>query len=206
MKPTACWIWAFCPISAILPSPARRQTLFFSATIPPVVELSRLHNPATMRWSAARHQPSSPCGISFHSASAGLRMHLLERATSGRARLHPDEASSQPPRRAPRATWAQYGADSRESIPDAANRGIGGIQNRTLPRARRNRHRRTRHRRDGPGPRRELRRAGGAGRLHPSGRSTGRAGRPGQRSRWRRRRRKAVFETSSARSTGGCPA
>ena len=58
-------------------------------------------------------------------------------------------------------------AHSRQPVAGAAHRGAGRLQGRQVPRARRDRHRRARHRRRGAGPRRQLRRAGGAGGLHP---------------------------------------
>ena len=64
-------------------------------------------------------------------------------------------------------------AHPRQPVAGAAHRGAGRLQERQVPGARRDRHRGARHRRHGARPRRQLRRAAGARRLHPPRRPHG---------------------------------
>ena len=160
--------------------PAKRQTLFFSATMPaPIVTLSAemLHNAVTI---AIERKSAPAVGITqaVYPVSQELKSALLlaaarARRHEGSAGVHAHEAPREPARRVPDPGRHQRRPHSRQPVAGAADRRAGRVQERPHAGARGHRHRRARHRRRGAGPRRELRRADGARRLHPPRRPHG---------------------------------
>ena len=195
--------------------PAKRQTLFFSATMPaPIVELTRemLHNPATINLerkaapAVGITQAVYPVPQELKSIAAAHAARA--RRSCGGARLHAHEASRQSrcgsfsTKRGINAARI-HGNRSQAQRTDA----LAGFKSGELPRARRHRHRRARHRRRSARPRRQLRRAGAAGGLHPSRRPHGARRDDGRGVHVRvARRRRTICGRSSARSARRCRA
>ena len=194
--------------------PSRRQTLFFSATMPaPIAALARemLRDPVSI---ATQRQSAPAAGITQavypvpQELKSSLIVHLLQQQDDDPgADLHADQASRQPSGRCAGAGRHPLRAHPRQPIAVAAHRRAGRLQERDVSGARRHRHRRARHRRRSARPRRELRRAAGAGRLHPP-RRPHRPRRSDRRGVHVRRpgRGRQTFATSSGRSAGGCRA
>ena len=104
--------------------------------------------------------------------AAGAQVGAVPGAASagrheGGAGLHPHQAPHRPAPEIPGAERHRGRADPREPVAGAAHPGAGRVQERPAPRAGGDRHRRARDRYRGAGPRGELRRAEGAGGLHP---------------------------------------
>ena len=161
--------------------PAKRQTLFFSATMPPpIVTLSAemLHNPVTIAierqvGAGRRHHAGGLSGVAgaevgAAGGAAAARRHAAKRWSS-RARSTARTGS--------RSIWSAQGinAERIHGNRSQAQRtaALAGFKSGTHPRARRDRHRGARHRRRGARARRELRRADGARGLHPPRRPHG---------------------------------
>ena len=163
--------------------PPRRQTLFFSATMPPPIQqLTRemLKNPFTVNLER-KAAPAVGITQAVYPVSAEPEGAAPGRAPEAgrhqeRPRVHPHEAPGQPPGRGSGEEGRFLRAHPRQPHPGAADAGPGRLQERQVPRARRHRHRRARHRRRGAVARRQLRRAQRPRRLHPPGR----AHRPGR--------------------------
>ena len=167
--------------------PARRQTLFFSATMPaPIVTLTRemLRNPATINL---ERQAAPAVGITQavypvpQELKSALLVALLKRGEMQEALVF-TRTKHRANRLAelPGPAWHQGGADPRQPLAAAAHRGARRLQEREVPGAGGHRYRRPRHRCRGARPRGELRRAAGARRLHPPG-GPDRAGRSDRR-------------------------
>ena len=134
--------------------PSRRQTLFFSATMPPpIAELSRemLHDPVTInlerRSAPATGITQAVYPVSQHLKAALLLALLRSGRSPRRARVHADQASRRSPGKASQPGAASCGADPRQPVAGAADPGPRRVQERQVPRARRDRHRGARHRR-----------------------------------------------------------
>ena len=134
--------------------PSRRQTLFFSATMPgPIAALAgeMLRNPVSI----ATQRQSAPA-IGHHagrlSGRAGAQV-LAARAPAERqdddpgAGVHANQASRQPPCRCAGAGRHQVRAHPRQPVAGAAHRCARRLQERHLSGPRRDRYRRARHRR-----------------------------------------------------------
>ena len=160
--------------------PVKRQTLFFSATMPPpiaqltremlknpfTVNLERKATPAVGITQAVYPVPAEPEGAAAARAPEARRHQE-------RAGLHADQAPRQPPRRDAPEEGRALRADPRQPHPGAAHAGAGGVQGGTSPRPRGDRHRGPRHRRRGPLARHQLRRAERPRGLHPPRRPDG---------------------------------
>ena len=159
-RPTACSTWASSTTcGASSPTlPAKRQTLLFSATMPPRHRRALADASCTIR-SRVAVAPRPPPPIEIDGAARVLRRkrgdkralleHLLRgRAIEPRAGLHAHQARRQPRRRA-----AREGAASAPRPSTATSRRARASARSThfkrgaTPRARRDRHRRARHRR-----------------------------------------------------------
>jgi hypothetical protein len=186
--------------------PAKRQTMFFSATMPPpIADLSRemLRNPASI--DVAR--PSTPAtGITqaAYPVSQALKAALLVRMLRD-GDIRDALVFTRTKHRANRLANHLAGENLSverihgKPIAGAADRGAGGIQKREVSRPGRHRHRGARHRRQPTRTRRELRRPwlarrlraprrpDGAGRGDRHGLHAGVAGRGRQLSRHRAR-------------------
>ena len=134
--------------------PTRRQTLFFSATMPPpIAELSRemLHKPATINLER-RSVPAVGHHAGGVSGAAAAEGGAAARAAASAARCATRWCSrgrSIAPigwRGISRST-GEGAAHSRQSIAGAAHRGARRVQERPVPGAGGDRHRRARHRR-----------------------------------------------------------
>ena len=161
--------------------PARRQTLFFSATMPapirdadardapepgrdqPRARRPRRRSASPRRCTRWRRSSSRRCSSRCSSAARSKEALVFTR-TKHRANRLAD---------VPGQARDQGGADSRQPVAGAADRGAGRVQERQVPGAGGDRHRRARHRRRGAGPRGQLRRARGARGLHPPRRPHG---------------------------------
>ena len=134
--------------------PAKRQTLFFSATMPPQIAAltgEMLRNPATIQRErqaapAVGHHAGGLSGVAGAQAGAARGAAAARRREAG-ARVHAHEAPRQPARRAPRAGRRPRRAHSRQPLAGAAHGGARRLQARHVSRARRDRHRGARHRR-----------------------------------------------------------
>ena len=127
------------------------------------------------------------------------------RGDAGRAGLHPHQAPGRPAAEASGEERGQRRADSRQPLAAAADRSAGRVQEREVPGPRGDGHRRPGDRHRGAGPRRELRRAEGAGGLHPPGRADRPRGGRGRRVHVRGARGGAGSSGgSSGRLAGGC--
>ena len=186
--------------------PTRRQTLFFSATMPAPIARSRremLKNPVPINL---QRQAAPAVGITQavypvpQELKAPLFVELLERGILKEALVF-TRTKHRANRLADYLVQAsrQRGAHPRQPLAGAADRGARRVQERQVPRARRHRHRRARHRRRGARPRRQLRRARRCRRTTSTASAApARAERPATRSRSWRRRRKATCARSSA--------
>ena len=176
-KPIACSTWASCPTSAASCGTSRRSGRRCSS--------ARRCRRRSARWRRDAEEPGarSTCSGRRRRRSASrrrcipvsqeLKAALLRRAAAARhpaARRSSSRARSTAPTGWP-STWCRHrrqrGADPRQPLAGAAHRGARRVQERQVSRARRDRHRGARHRRRGAQPRRQLRRARGAGGLHP---------------------------------------
>ena len=150
--------------------PKRRQTLFFSATMPgPIADLSRemLHEPIRIN---IERQSMPATGITqavprAAAAESAAALRHASRRRARRARVHQDEAPCGSPRAVPRGAACVGAADPREPVAGAAHRGAGGLQVRPLQGPGRHGYRRTRDRRDGARARHQLRCARGSPRI-----------------------------------------
>jgi ATP-dependent RNA helicase RhlE len=119
--------------------PARRQTLFFSATMPPpIVKLSQemLRPLRPSIWSARRRRPSGITQAIYpvpQELKSTLRRAAAARRDPQRDRLPAYEAPHQPVVRSARAGGYPGGADPRQPQPGAADRGAGRLQVREVP-------------------------------------------------------------------------
>ena len=144
--------------------PARRQTLLFSATMPPpIAALARdmMRDPATIQM---QRQSAPASGITQAvypvppHLKAPLVAHLLTQGTiCAGAHLHADEAPCESSRGCARAHRHQGGAHPRQPFAGAADRRARRIQGRPVPGPGGHRHRGARHRRRRAGARRQLR-------------------------------------------------
>ena len=123
--------------------PTRRQTLFFSATMPPPIaalSAEMLRNPVTIQMQR-QSAPASGITQAVYPVPQELKpllaVHLLTRGTMTQALdLHPHEASCQPAGRFPGAQRRQDRAHSRQPIAGAAHGGARGLQERDVSGAR----------------------------------------------------------------------
>ena len=160
--------------------PARRQTLFFSATMPaPILALTRemLQSPATIQL---ERKPAPAIGITqaVYPVPQHLKSALLV-ALLKRGDIQDALVFTRTKHRANRlaAYLVRHGVEA-ERIHGNRSQGQrdGGarrVQERQAPRAGGHRHRGARHRRRGARARGELRRAEGARGLHPPRRPDG---------------------------------
>ena len=146
--------------------PTKRQTLFFSATMPPpIVKLSQemLHNPATINLERKR-LPATGITQAVYPVPPHLKATLLL-SLLNKGEVQDALVFTRTKHRADRLAKhleqhkVERAADSRQSIAVAAHRGARRLQERQVSRARRDRHRGARHRRHGARPRDQLRRA-----------------------------------------------
>ena len=187
-RPIGCWTWDSCPTSGACfgTCPTRRQTLFFSATMPPpIAALTRelLRNPVTINLRApvragGRHHAGrlSRRAAPQVAAAAGAAAH---RRDAGGAGVHADEASGQSAGRVPRRAGDCRRTHSRQPLQARRTEALEGFK-WGVPGARRDRHRGARDRRRSARPRRQLRRARGPRRLHPPRRPNGPRGSDGR--------------------------
>ena len=188
--------------------PPKRQTLFFSATMPPpIAALTRemLHNPITLNVER-ESKPAVGITQAVYPVTQDLKSALLL-ALLTRGDMKEALVFTRTKHRANRiAEYLVRHGIKAERIhgnrsQSRAHRGARGIQGRHVPRARRDRHRCARHRRRSARPRRESRCARRAGRLYPSRRPYGARGiRRAMRSRLSRPTKRPICATSSARS------
>ena len=193
--------------------PAKRQTLFFSATMPdPILALTRdmLHDPVRINLER-RAAPAVGITQAVYPVPQELKSALLL-ALLQRGDMQDVLVFTRTKHRADRLPkqLVQAAGSSAERIHGNRSQpqrtaGAGRLQERQVPGAGGDRHRGARDRHRGAGPRGELRRAQGAGGLHPSG-GPHRPGRgDGRRVHLRRAGRGAgPPRGSSARSAGGC--
>ena len=176
--------------------PAKRQNLLFSATMPgPIAELSRdiLHAPAMINLER-KSAPAVGITQAVYPVAQELKSQLLLELLS-RGEIKSVIAFTRTKHRANRLAdfLKKHGvavrADPRQPLAGAADRGARGLQERQVPRPRRDRHRRARHRRRGALARRQLRRPARPGRLHPPRRPDGPRRGDGRRLHVRRPRR-----------------
>ena len=149
--------------------PSRRQTLFFSATMPgPIAALAKemLRNPVSI---ATQRQSAPASGITqavypvSQELKSSLLVHLLtQQDDDPGAGVHANQASRQPSCRYAGAGRHQVRAHPRQPVAGAAHGRARRLQERHLSGPRGDRYRRARHRRRSAGPRRQLRRAAGA--------------------------------------------
>ena len=154
--------------------PAKRQTLFFSATMPPpIADLSRemLRDPAKINIER-RSAPAVGITQALYPVPQHLKAALLVTLLNKRE-MHDALVFTRTKHRADRLmkhlvahglkAERIHGNRSQSQRTEA----LAGIQERQIPGARRHRHRGARHRRHGARPRRQLRRARRARGLHP---------------------------------------
>jgi hypothetical protein len=154
--------------------PTKRQTLFFSATLPPpIVALSRVDAARPVRLNVERVSlPATGIEQALYPVpeplKADLFIALLRSNTIGNVICF-TRTKHRANRLADVLTRAGHPErqDPRQPEPAAAHRGPRGLQERQGARARGHGHRGARHRRRGAGARGELRRAARAGGLHP---------------------------------------
>ena len=132
-KPTACSTWASCRTSgaSCATCPTRRQTLFFSATMPPpIAALSRemLRNPATINLRAPGRRPAVGITQAVYPVPQDLKPALLVDAAAAR-RHAARRSSSRGPSTAPTGSPThlvkrghQRRAHSRQPLAGAADR------------------------------------------------------------------------------------
>ena len=148
--------------------PARRQTLFFSATMPPPIVAAHARDAArpghASTSSASRRRRSASPRRSTRCRRSSRRA-LLARAAPARTSMQDALVFTRTKHRANRLAefLAKHGVKAERihgnRSPGAADRGAGRLQEREVPGAGGHRHRRARDRRRGARPRRELRRA-----------------------------------------------
>ena len=169
--------------------PERRQTLFFSATMPPpIAALTR-----EMLQRSGDDQPAAPVGAGgrdhagrLPGARSDLKSALLL-ALLRSGEMQEALVFTRTKHRANRLAEYLVGAGhrrrahSRQPLAGRSARRRSPASSRAVPRARRDRHRGARHRRRSARPRRQLRRARGARRLHPPRRPHGARGSDGRR-------------------------
>ena len=155
--------------------PKKRQTLFFSATMPPpIAQLTQemLHDPATINLER-RSAPATGITQAVYPVPQQLKAPLLLKLLQS-GEMQDALVFTRTKHRADRLAkylgrpQGQRRAHSRQPLAGAAHAGARGVQERTLPGAGRDRHRGARHRRHGARPRHQLRRADAARGLHPS--------------------------------------
>ena len=160
--------------------PKKRQTLFFSATMPPpIAQLTQemLHNPVTINLER-RSAPATGITQAVYPVLQPLKAPLLLKLLQG-GEVQDALVFTRTKHRADRLAkylaraQGQRRADPRQPLAGAADAGAGGIQEGALQGARRDRHRGARHRRHRARPRHQLRRADAARRLHPPRRPHG---------------------------------
>ena len=157
--------------------PARRQTLFFSATMPrPIVELTKelLRDPVTLSIER-ESKPAASVAQAVYPVAEDLKPALLlellrKDDIQQRDRLHADEAPREPVGGVPGKARRARRADPRQPLAGAADRGTRRLQEREVPRPRRDRHRAARHRRRGTRPCGQRRRAERPRGLYPPSR------------------------------------
>ena len=149
--------------------PARRQTLFFSATMPPPIaalSAEMLRSPVTIQMQR-QAAPASGITQAVYPVPQELKpvlvVHLLTRGTMTQALIftrtkHRANRLADFLVRSGIKTERIHGNRSQAQRTAA----LAGIQERHIPRARGDRHRGARHRRRGARPRRQLRRPDGA--------------------------------------------
>ena len=150
--------------------PARRQTLFFSATMPPPIaalSAEMLRDPVTIQMQR-QSAPASGITQAVYPVPQELKpllaVHLLTRGTMTQALIFTrTKHRANRLARIPGAKRGQDRAHPRQPIAGAAHGGARRLQERHLSGARRHRHRGPRHRRRSAGARRQLRRAARAG-------------------------------------------
>ena len=138
-RPTACSTWASCRTSASILRyvPAKRQTLFFSATMPPEIAAltgEMLRNPATIQRErqaapAVGHHAGGLSGVAGAQAAAPRGAAAARRHEAG-ARLHAHQAPREPAGRAPREGRRPRRAHSRQPLAGAAHGGARRLQER----------------------------------------------------------------------------
>ncbi len=197
--------------------PTQRQTLFFSATMPPPIAAlapEMLKNPATINLQrqaapAIGHHAGGLSGAAGPEAGAAASQLLragprAARRSSSRA---PSTARTASPSYLLRSRHRARRASTATARRRSAREALAGFKAGKYPRAGGDRHRGARHRRRGARPRRQLRRADGAGGLHPPRRPH----RPRRDDRRRVHVRRAgggdaICARSSARSAARCRA
>jgi hypothetical protein len=144
--------------------PSKRQTLFFSATVPPeiaAVASFALKDPVRVEIGvAARHDPHHACDLP---GAAGAEVRAPRGAPRGdrlqqRARLLADQARRRPDRPPPSGGQPQRGGPARQPLAEPAHGGARGVQERALRGHGRDGHRGPRHRRRRRLARHQLRR------------------------------------------------
>ena len=160
--------------------PAKRQTLFFSATMPaPIMTLVRemLKDPVLINLER-QSKPAVGITQALYPVAQELKSTLLLTLLQ-RGEMQEVLVFTRTKHRANRLhaflTQARHsgGTDPRQPLAGAAHRGARRLQEGEVPRPRRDRHRRARHRHRGARSRRELRRPVGARGLHPPDRPHG---------------------------------
>jgi len=147
MRPTGCWTWDFLPdIKRILKMvPAKRQTLLFSATMPPpIAALTKemLHNPLMIDL-GRRSLPAVGITQAVYPVKQDLKKDLLL-ALLDRGEMAQALVFTRTKHRANRLAEQlvkrgnQGGADSWKPLAESAHSGAGGIQERALQGSRRN--------------------------------------------------------------------
>ena len=182
-KPTACSTWASCPTSAGSSGTCRRSARRCSSAPRCRRRSSTLSARDAAQAGDDRHRAEVGAGRRHHAGglpgAAGAEVGAAGRRCSQRGDMKEALVFTRTKHRANRL--AEYlvqarhqgRAHPRQPIAGAAHRGARRLQERPVPRAGGHRHRRARHRRRGARPRRELRRADGARRLHPPRRPHG---------------------------------
>ncbi len=177
MRLTACWTWASSRDPEDPPaSSGKRQTLFFSATMPPpIATLTRemLHDPATINQG---RQATPAVGITQalypvpQELKSALFLELLKRGEMKealvftRTKHRTDRLQKYLVKNGIKAERI-HGNRSQPQRTEA----LAGFKSGQIPGAGGHRHCGPRHRRNRPGSCGEFRRAGGAGGLHPPG-------------------------------------
>ena len=164
--------------------PRKRQTLFFSATMPPpIVELARemlqepVHGQPRAQGGAGRRDHAG--GLSGGAESEGAAARRAARSAATSRTCSSSRAPSTAPTGWPRRSMKKGVACERihgNRCQAQRTRGARRLQEREVPRPRGDRHRRPRHRRRGALARRQLRRAERPGGLHPPRRPHGARG------------------------------
>ena len=184
-KRIACSTWDSCPdIRRVLRHiPARRQTLFFSATMPaPIAALAEdmLKNPVSINL---QRQSAPAVGITqaVYPVAAGSEGGALRASCCEREMLRQALVFTRTKHRANRLAdhLVQHGIDAERIHGNRSQtqrtQALAGFKSGDYPRAGGHRHRRARHRRRSAQPRGQLRRARRARRLHPPRRAHRRA-------------------------------